>query len=360
MQYASLPGSTDIHEGSYIRGSVTDYQEIWGSMIFNEADLMQHGAISEQNLLKLLPDKIEGFIQHIKEIASISMLGSDNFAEALTDGAADGTIKVDRVERFSIGKKVTLVDDNTAQADYYVTAVNLNTQYITLSATRGGAAASLTAFTTAQNAKFYYVGVLESDVVTNKFTSLKSALLSSTNGGSASLYGQTKTAYPYLQAINVDGSGVTQANILEQIFLAYGAVRQKARGKATKVVMSLKHWGSSLIALEAQKGGYKVLPNSMKATAYGWSEVQIMSFTGEILSFVGVQECDNDVIFFLDLGSMKFYSNGFFKKRESPDGDNFFAVRNTTGYQYIVDVCCFGDLVVHRPGVNGILYGIDY
>src|SRR3990167_782147 len=190
VQYASLPGSTDIHEGSYIRGSVTDYQEIWGSMIFNEADLMQHGAISEQNLLKLL-----------------------------TDGAADGTIKVDRVERFSIGKKVTLVDDNTAQADYYVTAVNLNTQYITLSATRGGAAASLTAFTTAQNAKFYYVGVLESDVVTNKFTSLKSALLSSTNGGSASLYGQTKTAYPYLQDINVDGSGVTQANILEQIFL---------------------------------------------------------------------------------------------------------------------------------------------
>ncbi len=85
-----------------------------------------------------------------------------------------------------------------------------------------------------------------------------------------------------------------------------------------------------------------------------------MSVTGELLTLVGVQEMDEDVIYALDLSSMKFFTNGGFKKRTGPNGNQYFEVRATTGYSYLVDVCCFGDLIVHKPGVNGVMYGISY
>lgn len=360
VKFGGLTASNDIAEGNYQRGSVDDYQEIWGSMIFHERDLMEHGKLSEQNFLKLLPDTVDDFMEYMKEVSSQTMLNAGYFAKAAADGQADGTIVVDRVERFVLDQKVTLDDDNSSQGDYYVIAIVLDTSTITLSATRGGSAADISAYTLAQNAKFYYDGVLVAGTITNKFSSLKDALLSSANGGGSTLYGKSKVAYPYLQAINIDGSTITAANILEKLFDGYSTVRQKARGKANKVVMDLRHFGSCMKFVELQKGAFKVLPNTMKATEYGWSEVQIMSVTGELLTLVGIQEMDDDVIFYLDMSSFKFYSNGFFKKRVAPDGKEYFEVRNTTGYDYIVDISCFGDLIVHKPGVNGVLYGISY
>lgn len=363
IKMGSLTAADDIAEDNYQRGKVEDYQEIWGSMIFNEADLQQHGKISEQNFLKILPDTVDEFMEYMKEVASSQMHNASYFA-TVTDAtnAATGVLVVDYPERFVIGQKVTLDDGDSNQASFYVTAINLNTKEVTIATARGGSTyTGVSDYSVDQSARFYYDGVLVAGTVTNKFTSLRDALLSNANGGSANLYGKSKVAYPYLQAINVDGSDITAVNILEKLFDAYSTVRQRARGKANKIVMSLKNFGSCMKAVELQKGAYKTLPNTMKATEFGWSEIQIMSVTGELLTLVGVQEMDNDVIFFLDLTSMKFYSNGFFKKRVDPDdGKEFYTVRNTTGYQYIVDICCFGDLVVHRPGVNGILYSISY
>lgn len=371
IKFGGLTAADAISEDEYQRGEVSDYQEIWGSMIFNEADLMKHGKITEQNFLKLLPDSVDDFTEKMKEISSMSMLNAGYFASAVAvgagvgsqsgDGQADGTISVDHPERFEINQKVTLDDGDSNQADFYVTAVNLNTQVITLATTLGGSThTGVTDYTLAQSPRFYHDGVLVAGTVTNKFSSLRDALLSNANGGSSTLYGKSKVAYPYLQAINVDGSSVSATNLLQKVFEFYSTVRQRARGKANKIVMSLKHFGSAMQVVELQKGGYKTLPNTMKATEYGWSEIQIMSVTGELLTLVGVQEMDDDVIMALDMSSFKFFSNGFFKKRVSPEGKSYFEVRNTTGFQYIIDICCFGDLVVHRPGVNGIMYGISY
>jgi hypothetical protein len=69
---------------------------------------------------------------------------------------------------------------------------------------------------------------------------------------------------------------------------------------------------------------------------------------------------DDDIIYFLDLKAIKFYTNGGIKRRTNPDGRQFYEVRNTTGYQYIVDHCLFGDLIVQEPKKCGILYGISY
>jgi hypothetical protein len=89
-------------------------------------------------------------------------------------------------------------------------------------------------------------------------------------------------------------------------------------------------------------------------------EIEVGSVTNGALKLVGVQEADDDIIIFLDWRALKFHSNGFFRKRKSPDGKEFFEVRATTGFQYLIDVCLFGEMVVIRPSYCGILYNISY
>jgi hypothetical protein len=70
----SLTGSTDIAEDAYVRGSLTSQPEIWGTMIFNQRDLMEHDKISEQNFLKILPDAVEDFMDYMKNVTSVALL----------------------------------------------------------------------------------------------------------------------------------------------------------------------------------------------------------------------------------------------------------------------------------------------
>jgi hypothetical protein len=370
VQIGSLTAATDIAEDGFVRGQITSPIEVWGAMSFNHRDLMEHdGKIPETTFLRILPNRLERFMKYMKEVVSMQLTSGPHFAKVSTDAAptsaASGILAVNRIDRFTIGQKVTLDDDNSSPADYYVIAVNLNPSAttggtngtITLSATRGGAAADVSAYTAAQNAKFYHVGVWDGTTSTN-FISLGEAFLSSANGGSSTLHGQTKTAYPHLQAINIDGSTMNASNILDQLFDAYTAVRGKSRGNASEYIMSFKHLGSCMKAIEVQKGGYVVTKNATPSL-YGWTEIEIQAVRGS-LKLVGVMEMPDDVIYLVDWSSMKFFTNGGFKKRSSPDGTEYFEVRNTTGYQYVIDICLFGQMAYLAPSNNAVIYGINY
>jgi hypothetical protein len=291
---------------------------------------------------------------------SVNLLNGAHFAKLTAASTAnDGNITVDRPDRFVIGQKVKLVDAGGDASDItgYVKTINMNTRVVNLVTTRGGSTvldfSSGTEDLDAES-KCYNDGF-----DSTSFSSLRDALLSAANGGGSTLYGQTKTAYPYLQAINVDGSAITAANLLEKIFDAFTTIRQFGKGNPTSVIMSYKHLGSALKIVEASKGSFNVTPGSQKASQYGWTEIELGSVKGT-LSLVGVQECDDDVIMFVDWRALKFHSNGFFRKRKSPEGMEYFEVRATTGYQYIIDVCLFGEMVVIRPSYCGILHSIDY
>lgn len=364
VAFGSLTASNDIAEDKYVRGGVSGHKEVWGSMVFNHRDLMEHDQISEQNFLKILPGTIEDFMDYMKNVVSVNLLNGAHFAKMIADpatglvvaGDASGQVYVDRPDRFVIGQKV-YVDDDDSNATYgYVTAINMNTQMITIQDARsGGAAVNLSGYSVAQNAKFYNDGAQS-----NSFGSLRGALLSAANGGDSTLYGVTKTLYPYLQAINVSGADITASNIMEKIFDALTTVRQFGKGNPTDVVMSYKNLASCIKRIEASKGAFNVVPGSQRASQFGWTEIEVGSVTKGALKLVGVQEADNDIIMFLDWRALKFYSNGFFKKRRSPDGIEYFESRATTGYTYIVDMCLFGELVVQRPSYCGILYSISY
>lgn len=365
VKMGGLTAASDIAEDKYVRGHIDDYKEMWGSMIFNQRDLVDHsGRIVEDSFLKILPDTIEDFMEYIKMVASIQMGTGASFA-TVTDAtdAATGVMEVNRVDRFVIGQKVGLVDGDTALAYYYVTEIDVNAGAnkngtVKLSATRGGAAADVSAYTVAQAAKFYTDGA-----DTTSFQSIKGALLSAANGGDATIHGVSKVLYPFLQAVNVNGASITASNILDKLFDAYTEVRRKAKGKADRFLMSYKHFGSVLKLIENKSNGaanWQISVEGKTASLYGWDEITINSVKGK-LTIVGIQEWDDDVIAIMDMKSLVFRSNGFFQKRKNPDTENeYFEVRNTSGYQYILDVMLFGELEVSKPGQNGIIYGISY
>jgi hypothetical protein len=359
IKMGGLTAANDVSEDLYVRGSIDDYKEMWGTMLFNHRDIMDHsGRIVEDSFLKILPDTIDDFMSFMKMTASVQMGTGPHFSTLVAGGTpASGIAKVSNIDRFCLNQKVGLKDNNSAIAYYYVTAIDVNADLVTLSATRGGAGADITAYTVAQAAKFYTDGA-----DATYFNSIRDVLLSAANGGGANVHGQSKIAYPFLQAVNVDGSSITATNILDKLLDAYTEVRRKAKGRADRFLMSYKHFGSVLKAIENKANGagnWNVSVDDKKASLYGWDEIVINTVKGK-LTVVGIQEWDDDVIALLDMKSMVFRSNGFFQKRKSPEGMEYFEVRNTTGFQYLLDICLFGELEINKPGHNGIIYGISY
>ena len=355
VSFGSLTSSTDVAEDNYVRGEITTQPEVWGTMLFNQRDLMEHGKITEQNFLKMLPDTVERFMDYMKQCISLSFINGPAFAKFSADGDSSGNFTTDRPERFVLGQKVSIDDDNSSPVTGYVRTIAMDTGVITVyDARTGGSAVNLSGYTVAQNAKVYFDGSQP-----NPLTSLRNSLLSAANGGDSTLYGKTKTAYPYLQAINVSGASLTSTTLLQGVFDAFVTIKNRGKGMPSKALMSYTRWGQVLTTLEGQKGSYHIDQTSRKVSAYGWDEIDILGPKGK-LTFVAVQEMDDDVIFFLDTrpSVMKIYTNGGFKKRIAPDGKEYFEIRNTTGYQYLLDICFFGDFVLLRPSYCGILYAI--
>jgi hypothetical protein len=355
VTFGSLAASNDIAEELSVRGQISAYKEVWGSMLFNETDLLQHGKLSEQNFLKILPDAIQRHADYLSGVISQNLLTGNAVAKLTADGTAGGDITVAQPDRFQIGQKVIVDDNDSSPATGYVKTINMNTGVVNIVTARGGSTGvNLSAYTVAQGAVVYNDGQQA-----DGFDNLPNQLLSAANGGAANHLGVAKTSYPFLQAINVDGSSVTAANILSKIFDAYVTVRRLGGGKPFKVVMSYKNYGSVLKALETQKGAFNVIPNAKKVEAYAYDAIMVGGFAGT-LELNAVQEMDDDKIMFLDMSVIKFYTNGGIRRRRAPDGKEFFEVRATSGFSYIVDHCLFGEFVVQHPKKCGIMYGINY
>jgi hypothetical protein len=356
IQFNGLTPANDIAEADFVRGEASTQVKATHSLIFNQEDLAEHdGKIPESTFLDVMERQIGPGMNFFKESLSHQMLAGPSVCTVTEEASsASGIYTVNRIERLNLKQKMVLKDSG-GQVTVYVTAIDLNTDKVTLSLTRGGSAANLSAYTIAQGAKLYHPGGESST-----FTSMRSALLSLTNGGATTLHGQTKTAYPYLQCINKSGSDITSSNILDKLFDFYVDVRKKARGNANQLVMSYKHWGSIMKSQQITKGAYRVVADPKKSE-YGWWETTIASTTsGESLTIVAVQEMDDDIIVAFDKASVHVASNGGVQKIKTPEGKEFYVVRNTTGYQYVVDVIFRGEVIWKAPTRNGILHSISY
>lgn len=359
VEQGSLTDESDIADYDYVRGEISTYPESWGTMQFKQRDLMEHdGKIPESTFLRILPNQIDNFLNYQKFVVNCQMLNGPVIANLTANGDASGTgvADVDRIDRFMIGQKCYIFDDDTTAAAVYVIAIDVNNKRVTVSDSRGGSAYSISSFSTAQNALFYFSGA---QTASNRFSSIKTSLLSYANGGTETLYGQTKTAYPYLQAWNESGTDIDATNVLRKIHNAVGNVKRFTPGRPTEAWMSYKHFQAIQAILESQKGSFKQAGLD-SAKSYAWDEIEVWGAKAK-LKLVAMQEMDDDWIGLVDPSAMKIHSNGFFKKNISPDGNAYFVKRASTGYTYICDICFYGDLVVNKPSFCGIIHSIpDY
>jgi len=363
MSFANLTASANISNAAYVRGQVDSYRELWGSMKFHEKDLIQH-TDRKASFLKILPGKIDQFIARMAETVSHSLLNGNWICKltATGDAAGTGMVTVDHPERLTINQYVTLADANSNGIELFVIAINMSTKVVTLSSTQGGSAygSGLTGYTVAQDAKLYVPGIWTASSTIKSspsvfFTSLPDSLLSNANGGSATLYGQTKATYPYLQSVNILGSSITATNILEKLFDAFMEVITLGKGMPTSMLCNMTHFANCAKSLELNRQ----FTVTDKAAGYGWRKINVLGAEGE-MEIIGLRDMDSERIPIVDWNAFKFHGADFFERRRHLNGDEFFLERAVTGYTYIVDVRFFGDLIVNRPSHCGIVHTISY
>ncbi len=414
QKMGGMTAQDQITQAKYVLGQILVQPETWGSLIFNHKDIMVHGKLSELNFLNVLEDNLEDFMDVMKYNISTALLEGPAYCKVVAliniGTNTTGTVLVDRPDRLYIGQKVLInlpateavIGSGTQPIFAFVKSINVNassggqpagevvlTSDIGLTTpidftgvvqrqTADGSplvgyvlAANLPANTT----KLFMDGTLSGEAgvgagvatqIVNAFSNLKDLLFpfgvasgSSVGAGSATIYGITKTAYPYTQAIYIDGSGATATNLVKKAFYGFTQTRRYGKGRPTDIIMSYNNLAIVMAIVEASKGAFNVVPNSYKASQFGFTEVKIGSVTSQTLKFVGIQEMGDDWMAYIDWRALKFYSNGMFRKHKTPDGIEYFTIRNTSGYQYIVDIALFGDIVLERPSYCGVMGDIS-
>lgn len=352
LSFGALTAAADIHEHTEVLGEITTQPELWGSMKFNEKDLDRHGDL-ETSYLELSPNKVKQFIDRMSERVSICLLNDGAIAKVTADHAsnASGVLSLDHPERFTIGELVSIDDGNSSPVAGYVRTIDMDNKTVTFyDARTSGSAVNLSAYTLAQSAKVYLVAG-----TTAGFTSLSSQLLSSANGGGSTLFGATKTAYPFLQGQNFSGATFTATNILEGIFDYFYDTMALGKGNPTEVICSFKNFKNAIKTPELNR----TYEAGDKGAGYGFQSLNLIGNSGS-LKLTGVRDMPDDKIYIMDWSAMKFHGDKFFERKRHLDGNEYFLVRATTGYEYLVDVKFYGDLVVHNPSHCGVIHSISY
>jgi hypothetical protein len=355
FKLGGLTDESDIAEAVFVKGYAPQQREITGTMLFHERDLKEHSgtgggdAVSEQSFLKNLTKRLGGFMDHMKEIVSTALLAGSHLGRCTAAGTAGGVLTVDRPERFVIGQKLQVVGNSTLTC--YVLAIDINANKLTVSATRGGAPVDASSVDLGD--KLYIDG---GETAANRFTDIVDQLLPASAGGSAQLFGVSKVAYPFLQSVAIDGSGLSATNCLEVIFDAWSEVIRKGRGTTDKtLLMSYKHMGNIMKQLEKGSGAFRHVET--KVSAYGYTEITVAGAKG-VVKLAAVQEMRDDVMIFIDWSAVKFHTNGDFYIHKDPEGKAYHTYRTVNGYYYLTDIILRGELVVHSPWKMGIIHSI--
>ena len=368
IRMGALTAEADLNTAGYVRGSVAGYKEAYGSIYFNSRDLLDHGKVSEQNFIRLLPTQLDQLMKYMRQTVSIQILNGgalDSVATGWAGGAA-GTVDALHPERFSRTQFVKLVDTTgPTTATGYIRTIDKSTGELTIyDAVTGGSLVDLTGLD--DTTKIYI-----RDADTTQFNSLKNDLLLAANGGSDTFAGVNKLDSTFSQAIQYDaggatgtgpdwnsGTAVTGSDILTLVFDALRKNYQRG-GSANLAIMSFKHFSAAMLALEKGSGGFRHVKPSVNFA--GYSEIEVGGVQGSI-KLLGIREMDDNFIAMVDRKYMDFHCGvAPFQPLASPEGIKYYTVRAETGYTYITDLRLAGDFIYSNPWSATAIHNIpDY
>jgi hypothetical protein len=335
LRFGKLVRSNDISSGTYDLALCTSQPELWGALKFWEKDLERHDSL-EESYLKLVPNKLNQFIERKSERVSMCLLGDGSIAALTANGEADGEITVDHPEHFTLKEKVVIDDSNSSPTEGYVVAINMETKKLTIHDARtGGSAIDLTGYTTAQGAKVYLP-----DEQSNGFLGLADYIFSATNGGSDSYFDKTKLSYPVLQAHQFSGSAWTKATILEDLFTVFYDTVQRGKGAAEEMLVPFHVFKA--VASELQENRDYVTAD--KKAGYGFRSLNLIGPEGE-MTITALRDMPATKSYILDWSCLEFRGDKFFERKRHLGGQEYHMERTEDGYVYIQDIKFYGQLI---------------
>jgi hypothetical protein len=351
FEWGALPAANDIPLAQYAKPYVSAPKQLLGSMIFDQMDLLRHQGDVKKSFLSILPQKVNQFTKRMSEKINLSLLGDGSICPLTANGTVGGLVTVGKtkVTLFTEREKIQIKDADSVAVAGYVRGIDVNAGTFSLyNAATGGAVVDLSAYTTVQAAKVYVVDAMNSGP-----TSLVQICFSAANGGADSLYGgaMVKSASPVFQPYFADLSAATTgATFLAALYDAFYEAEEMGRGGIMKEVL-VPYQAFKSIAKATET--FRKFEMGKTETTFGSSTVELTGPHGS-LKVRSARGIPSDKAFLIDYDAITIASRGELIKKANPMSPlEAFEIRNTTGYQYIVDKMAEFELIVKAPANMG-------
>ena len=405
--YQSGFGLIDTHNiqsNTTVRGTIEEYKQIFTAWKFKYDDVH-----------RVKPSRVPQSAFYAQTIDKEVSLGKDNFMYYLNQTMLTGSvflpvtalgitlaaitsITTDHPARVTLGQRLILKGVTAAKTEYveaFVRGININTGVILLgdkmTGTITGPSLSLTDGTmTVSTSSYTTANFINALVATGKFTvhlpgdernkgltSIKSQVLPAAHGGSDTLFGLTKTDYPFLQSVFLDAAGKfgdeKVIGVLHTIHDFFTKVRKRGQlysygqnglkgetgvrsawkrgAKFTDILMSDEWISVFQKFFEATRADYFSVMKGSNINYFDAQTFILMGSSGTALRFVGCEGMTNDIMYIIGQDVFRFMSHNLIEMIR-PHGDAYSYIRQGADNkpEYVVDGFIYGDLVVKRPG----------
>jgi hypothetical protein len=346
FEWGALPSATDIPVAAYSKPYIDKPKALLGSMIFDNADLERHQGDMKKSFLSIMPAKGKQFAERMTEKINMSLLSDGSICSVTANGTAGGLVTVGkaRVTLFTGGEKIQITNSTPATVTGYVRNIDVNAGTFSLyNAASGGAVVDCSTMTLALSAKIYIVGA-----TSERVTSLVDIIFSAANGGKDTLYNGnlTKSVSAVFQPYFADlSSYTTGATLIPALYDALYECEEMGRGGIQRELV-LPYNVFKVIAKASETN--RKYEMGKESVVYGSSAVQLTGPHGQMI-LRAARGVPQDKAMFLDYSALAIVSRGDVIKNANVQGDEFFTLRNTTGYQFIMDKKAEFELAVLNP-----------
>lgn len=349
INMGGLVAETDIGDlGVYKKAIKTTQPELWGAIKFHQKDLERYGDL-KQSFLKILPGKINDFMDFMKMVVPCVILRGGALCAATSNGTVGGVLGVDRPQYLQLNQKVMIDDGNSSPVTGYIRSINMQTKEILVYDARiGGAVVDLSGYTVAQKTKVMIPGA---DV--EAFETFQNYLLPASLGGSDTIYGVSKQSAPILQSQLFDGSSWSSSNVLDKLYDVYYDVKTLGKVKETELMVPYHVFKACAKLMQSSKR----FVEGKKEAGYGFNKITLIGAEGE-MTLTGMVDMPNDNIFMLNKADFLFAGDKFFEKSKQADGNEFFTLRKTTGFEHIVDIGARFDLIAKKLSSSAVVHSL--
>lgn len=354
-----------IKGAKYKDVTITEHKFMSFALKFLERDLKKHGDL-RTSFIKILPEEIRMAARRKSYLFNLIMFDKGRLVEFLSNGAADGKIKVKKPQRLEIGQRVQLDFDVSpalpSVAEAFVGAVNMNTKEVTFVQEDMVTPIDLSGYLIAneeasKRSGAYIVGHSSAD----GFTSLIDIVYTSAMGGGVdTLYeGKiNKLDNPIHQSILTDASSWTKSTLLDNLIDFYYDTEDL--GQVSKRELTCGYGVFKEVAKKLETS--KRYTGKFSKGTLGMSQLEIIG-TGKPMTITAVEQMPDDKAMILPFEDYCLATDQFVEHHKDLNGNMYHIERvagtSNDGYEAVCDLMTSGEVYCKRGSQTAGIYGLS-